>query len=283
MEGAYAAFWSNTQRDPALFPEFYPGIDLDFREEVLRFVDRVVIDEAGTYRDLLTSSRAMVNDRLAPIYGLPGPFTAQWSAVDLDPTQRPGLLTRAGFVGTHGRFGRGSLIFRGAFVLRRILCQEIGSPPAGADATPLPDAPELRTTRERVQAMTSPTTCASCHHNRINPAGFALENFDGIGRYRTEENTAPIDASGTIFLGGEPRAYDGPASYAELLAGSAEAHACYVSRFAQFTFNDHQVDLGCEGEALSRRMAEADFSIQDLYTEFVASDLFRHRSTEEAQ
>jgi hypothetical protein len=283
MVGAYGHFWSNTQRDPELFPEFYPGIDVDFREEVLRFADRIVFDEDGGYRDLLTSPLSVVNARLAPIYGLEGDFTDEWVPVTLDPALRPGLLTRAGFLGTHGRFSRGSLIFRGAFVLRRLLCVEIGSPPPGAEGTPLPDATEeLVTTRDRIQSMTSAPTCMGCHHQLINPAGFAFETFDGLGRHRTEDNGAPIDPSGSIYIEGIAQPYSDPASYGELLASSQAAAECYVDRFAELTFSDGSIDLGCAAEALAARLIEPDTSIKDFLVELVASDAFRHRSILEA-
>ncbi|MFO0727720.1 MAG: DUF1592 domain-containing protein [Myxococcota bacterium] len=284
MVGAYGQFWANTQRDPMLFPAFYPGIDVDFREEVLGFMERVVLDKSGSFQDLMTSPTAMVNAKIAPIYGLTGNFGADWTPVELDPATRPGLLTRAGFLGTHGRFSRGSLIFRGAFVLKRLLCQEMGSPPAGADATPLPPTSgELKTTRDRIDALTSPTLCASCHHTRINPAGFPLEVFDGIGAYRTQENGTTIDTSGFVNTGGHQLSFNGPAEYAQALAASSEAQACFVRRFAEFSFNLQNVDLGCDASNLSAKLAEPSFKIKDFYVEFVASDAFRFRPLEEAQ
>ena len=119
---------------------------------------------------------------------------------------------------------------RPGVVLKRLLCTEIGSPPPGAEATPLPDASEeLVTTRQRIEALTSAPTCMGCHQQLINPAGFGLEMFDGIGRLRTEDNGAPIDATGSIYLGRAGSVpYDGPAQYAEVLASSQTAAECYV-------------------------------------------------------
>lgn len=280
MTGAYAAFWSNTQRDPALYPEFTPGIDAAFREEVLRFLDVVAFERDGSYRDLLLSNVTQVNDRIAPIYGMQG-VGPEWQTVELDANERPGLLTRAGFVGTHGRYSRGSLIFRGAFVLKRLLCQETGSPPAGADATPLPDASNLRTTRERVEAMTAGEPCAGCHTTRINPAGFALESFDGIGRYRTEENGVAVDTSGQLSLGGQMRAFADAREYAEAIAASAEAQQCYVDRLTAYAFNDSRARLDCGGGALSQRLADPNVSLTDFLVDLVSDDNFLYRATEE--
>lgn len=283
MVGAYGQFWSNTNRDPALFPEFYSGIDVDFREEVLRFIEHVVLEQEGGLATLLTSEVAMVNERTAPIYGLSGDFTDEWVPVALDPETRPGLLTRAGFLGTHGRYGRGSLIFRGAFVLKRMLCTELGNPPPGAESTPLPDLEGLVTTRERIEAMTAQVPCSNCHTNQINPAGFAFEYFDGVGKHRTEENGAPIDGTGSILLDGVRQSYDGPKSYADLLAASNKASECYVERFAEFTFADSSVDLGCAGRSLAQELRLSDTSIKDFLVSFVASEQFRSRAVEEEE
>lgn len=282
MTGAYAQFWSNTQRDPGLFPQFYAGIDADFREEVLRFVDHVVFDQDGTFSALFTSTETLVNDRLAPIYGVTPPAADTWSMVDVGPG-RPGLLSRAGFVGTHGRYGRGSLIFRGAFVLTRLMCTELGSPPAGADATPLPDASAMaRTTRERVTVMTQAPQCAGCHQTRINPAGFALESFDGIGRARTEDNGVAVDTTGSLTIDGRLQSFTDVASYTALMAHSSDVRRCWVQRFAEHTFADHEVDLGCAKAELADKLGDPQLTLKDALVEIVASDTFRYRSAQEA-
>jgi hypothetical protein len=282
MVGAYSAFWTNTLRDRALFPEFYSGIDEDYREEVLRFVDEVVFNEDGGYASLLGSRTAVVNEGLAPIYGLSGTFGPTWQTVTLGE-DRPGLLTRAGFVGTHGRVTRGSLIFRGAFVLKRLLCQEVGSPPAGADATPLPDpSADVNTTRERIQAMTANQPCKACHHDRINPAGWALESFDAVGKARTMDNGEAVDTTGTIKLDGVDVSYVDAASYSAAIGVSGQGRACFVQRFADFTFTNPGVQLGCNRDRIAQRLGEPGVSVKDMMVELVSTDMFRSRSTEEA-
>lgn len=283
MVGAYAAFWSNTQRDPSLFPEFYAGIDVDFREEVLRYVDHVAFDQSGGFKDLLTSPQAVVSGRLAPIYGLPAGNANTWTPVTLDPEERPGLLTRVGFLGTHGRFTRGSLIFRGSFVLHRILCETTGAPPAGAESTPLPmNQAELVTTRQRIDAMTAGAPCNACHTSRINPMGYAYEAFDAIGRHRTTDNGASVDTTGTLRLDGAERSFSNAKEYAELLAASPQAQRCFVHRFGEFTFSDSGVDLGCTEKTLAEHLALPNATIKSFLVELVASDAFAYRSPTEA-
>ena len=283
MAGAYAQFWSNTQRDPALFPEFYPGIDAELREEVLRFTEAVALSD-GAFGALFTGDQTHVTPALAAIYGVAHPTGAGWSPVSLDPALRPGLLSRAGFLGTHGRYSRGSLIYRGAFVQKRVLCRAIGAPPAGADATPLPESTEdLRTTRQRIEAMTSAPSCAQCHEKLINPAGFPLEFFDGIGRHRTTDNGAAVDGHSTFVLDGREVTVDSPKAYAEALGGSFEAPRCYVSRFIQHTFADGAARLGCEDVRLADYLADPQHSLRGFLVELVSSPRFLSRSAQEAE
>src|SRR6185503_1849804 len=97
----------------------------------------------------------------------PARFGASLQQVELDPTTRSGVFTRAGFLTAYSLFNRPSAILRGAFVQKEVLCTEIGSPPPGAESTPQPTA-GLATNRERTDAQTSAAACAGCHHTLIN-------------------------------------------------------------------------------------------------------------------
>jgi hypothetical protein len=281
MEGSYAHFWTNVRRDS--HPEFAGVTDADLHDDVLRSLERIALDDDGGLRELLTSPRAVVNERTAPLYGLTETFTG-WTPVDLDPEARPGLLTRAGFLASHARSSRPSLIYRGAFVVQRILCEPIGSPPAGAESTPLPETAGLVTTRERIDAMTSSGACTGCHHGRINPAGYAFEGFDEIGRARTIDNGAPVDTTGTLRVGAEDIAYDDPASFARELADSSQAQACYARRWVEFTYDrDAAAEDACTIGALGDRLSEEGYSVRDLLIELVQTDAFLYRAATEAE
>ena len=200
MVGAYAHFWSNTQRDPELFPSFYPGIDFELREEMLRFIEHVVFEENGGFAALLTSPTAVVNDRTAPLYGLSGEFTEAWTPCSWTPT-RPGLLTRAGFLGTPRPLHPRLIDLPGRVRAQAHALHRPGLAPGGRRVhTAARRQRELRTTRERIEAMTSGPGCSNCHVYQVNPAGFAFESFDGLGGYRAEENGVPVDTTGTMTL-----------------------------------------------------------------------------------
>lgn len=281
MEGSYAHFWTNVRRDA--HPEFAGVTDADLHEDVLRSLELVAFDDDGGLRELLTSPRAVVNERTAPLYGLTDTFT-DWTPVDLDPAARPGLLTRAGFLASHARSTRPSLIYRGAFVVQRILCEPIGSPPAGAESTPLPDTAGLVTTRERIDAMTSGGGCTGCHQGRINPAGYTFEGFDEIGRARTIDNGAPIDTTGVLRIGTEDVAYEDPASFARELADSSAAQACYARRWIEFTYDrDTAPEDVCTITTLGDRLSEEGYSVRELLLDLVQTDAFLYRAALEAE
>jgi hypothetical protein len=118
--------------------------------------------------------------------------------VGLDPAERLGIFTEPAFIVSHSGPTQTRPIHRGVFFVRKVMCQELGMPPAGVN-TELPDDPDA-TERQRIEAATQPATCAACH-SLINPYGFMLENYDHIGQWRTsDEEGRPINASITLAL-----------------------------------------------------------------------------------
>ena len=135
-----------------------------------------------------------MNNSLAPLYQLSGSFGAGFTRVDLDPKQRAGLLTQAGVLSQYAVANDPDSIHRGVFVNQRILCVTL--PPPDPKAHPLIDLQPNMTNRQRVEATTGKGTCGeSCHGTWINTAGFAFEEYDAIGKYRTTDRGQPVDSS----------------------------------------------------------------------------------------
>jgi hypothetical protein len=166
--------------------------------------------------DLLTADYTFVNERLARHYGMPNVYGSRFRRVAVaDPTRR-GLLGHGSILTVTSYPNRTSPVVRGKWVLENIL----GSPPP----PPPPDVPALeentesskpRSVRERMEQHRKNPVCASCHR-RMDPLGFALENFDAIGKWRNvTESGDPVDASGTLPDG---TALDGPAALSTVLA-----------------------------------------------------------------
>src|SRR5690606_33170987 len=130
----------------------------------------------------------------ASLYGL-AVSGDQQVRVDLPPERR-GFLTLPGLLTVTSKFTQTSPVHRGAFVIRDLLCGKLANPPDDLDITPPAFDPSL-TTRERWAAHSADPACSSCHV-RIDPVGFALEEFDAMGRHRTTENGKPVDAAGGL-------------------------------------------------------------------------------------
>ncbi|WP_437767138.1 DUF1592 domain-containing protein [Sorangium sp. So ce281] len=272
--------YHDLNKDQALYPEFVPEMGDDMQREAELFVDHVVFDEEGGLTDLLTARTAFVNDHLAAVYGVEGDFSDEFKRVELDEGERSGLLTRLGFLAAKATARQPDSIHRGVFVNLRILCATLPPPPD--DATSLPPG-ELATNRERVEAHTGKGTCgASCHGLLINPAGFAFEHYDAIGKYRTTDNGAPVNAADAYTLGGQPRSYADAIEFSQLLAESGEAHKCYAERWLEFT---HGRGARAEDRALVEELGEASrggASTKELIVRIVSSTPFLARVPAEA-
>jgi hypothetical protein len=226
-------------------PVVYPGFDAlkpELAEELSGFVSALVEDDAPI-RAIVSAPFTVAGPGLAAFYGLAHPGGG---AVRLDVAERPGLLTRAGFLATFGRARGSSPIRRGAFIRQRLLCLPLGLPPPGADALS-PEAVATTTTREFFTTLTAPANCAGCH-NLINPLGFALENYDGMGQFRVSENGVSVDASGDVLLGGEElRPVSGATELSAALARDPQLVRClatqwFRSRFGRIeTGGDHAI------------------------------------------
>ena len=181
-----------------LFPDFDDNLRQAFREETERFIDSV-IDEDRSVLDLLRADYTFLNERLAKHYGIPGVYGTRFRRVALDEDSRRGGLLRHGSVLAVTSYAtRTSPVVRGVWVLDNIF----GAPPP----PPLPDVPALEENsvaadlpmRERLAQHRGNPACASCHRT-IDPVGFALENFDALGRWRDQEgDNGRIDVSGGL-------------------------------------------------------------------------------------
>jgi hypothetical protein len=152
--------------------------------------------------DLLEADYTFVDERLAKLYGISGVTGEQFRKVPLDPKQRFGLITQASILTlTSKPLGTGlrtSPVVRGKYILENLFNQKIPPPPPDVPALKVDDShPLTGTTRQIFEQHRVNPVCAGCHA-RMEPYGFALENFAGNGAWRTQENGIPIDVSGEI-------------------------------------------------------------------------------------
>lgn len=274
--------WEGYTRDTSAYPHYSPDQALVLSRETLAFA-AAVFENNGTFQDLMTSTKGFVNAKTAPLYGLnAADFGTELQEVDLG-SERPGILTRAGFLAANAYGNRTSPIHRGAFVQKHVLCATIGDPSPEAAATPLPNDPNLVTNREKTDAQTSAEAggCKACHHTIINPTGFAFEGFDGAGRVQTTDNGAAIDTSADVLMDGEMVAVTGAADLMAAIASSPGAYQCYTQRWLEIGYNRVlTAEDQCAAQSIAQRMSNANYSIKSLITDLALNDSFRVRAIE---
>jgi mono/diheme cytochrome c family protein len=264
--------------DPKLFPGFNQALASDLRTSLELFLEDVVWGEASDFRQLLQADYLYLNSRLARFYGLDLPADAPFQRVVLDPGRRAGVLSHPYVMATFAYTQTSSPIHRGVFLVRNVLGQALRPPPQ-AFAPLAPDLHPDLTTRERTILQTKPQSCQSCH-GVINPLGFALENFDAVGRFRDREKGKPIDATGTYQTrGGAVVKFTGARELATFLAGSEEVHDALVEHLFHHLVRQPVQAYGPGQLAELRRFfAGQGFSIRKLVVEIMAASALKPRA-----
>jgi len=206
---------------PMLYPDFDDPLRQAMRREVELLFDSIVREDRNVV-DLLTADYTFVNERLAKHYGIPNIYGSQFRRVTLDPDMdvRRGLLGKGAFLTTTSKPERTSPVTRGKWIMTNILGMSPPDPPA--DVPPLKprtaDAAghtQDQTMRQKMLDHRGRADCVQCHR-LMDPIGFALENFDGIARWRSLDEGAAVDASGEVF---DNTKIDGPIGLRNWLTG----------------------------------------------------------------
>jgi hypothetical protein len=205
----FAAQWLNLRRvdEVVVDPERYPNYDLSlmqaFQQETELFVGSTIREDRSVV-DLLKADYTFVNERLARHYKIPAIYGSRFRRVTLpNPEQRGGLLAQGALLATTSYPDRTSPVLRGKWLLNNIFGLPVPPPPPGVDTNLADNKPGAApaSMRERLAQHRQNPSCNSCH-SVIDPLGFALENFDVIGGWRTsDESGKPVDASGTTVSG----------------------------------------------------------------------------------
>ena len=265
------------EKDPRLFPTFDAPLRALLDREAELFVEEVMWKGDGTVGTLLTAPFSMMNARLAAHYGVKGPTGDAFVKVDLDPTQRAGYLSQAGFLAGHALPNQTDPVRRGKFVREQLFCTIPPPPPDNVEVRP-PDLDPNLTTRERFSQHTTDLLCAVCH-KLMDPIGLGFENFDAIGRWRATENGKPVDASGEVLLTEDA---DGPfvgaVALGQRLAGSAQVKACVSKQWFRFGYGRSETpeDL-CSLETLKATYLAVGGNTRDLVVALTQTDAFMYR------
>lgn len=274
--------WDATRKDAMLFPEWRDQVVPDMIGEMEMLFDGVFA-AAGGFQDLLTTNTGYVTAATAPLYGLdPAGFGDTPTAHEFPAGERPGFLTRVGFLSAYSAQTRTSPILRGAFITKDVLGIDPGSPDPAATMAELPSGPDLDTNRKRVAAQTGEAPCSSCHTTLINPPGFVLESFDSTGKVQaTEAETgAAIDTIAEVYFTPDgAELVNNPAEMMAKIAASASAQRYYTERWAGFAYQRELTPQDiCTVDTVAASAVAPDYSIQQLLVDLTQSDYFLARA-----
>jgi mono/diheme cytochrome c family protein len=263
--------------DPQKFPDFSPELRDAMRGETELFFASMLRDDRPL-GEFLDARYTFLNETLAKHYGIPGVRGPELRRVALTTSQRGGILSHASVLAVSSYPTRTSVVIRGKYVLQNIL----GAPPP----PPPPDVPSLderqvassASLRQQMEEHRANAVCASCHA-RMDPLGFGLENYDAIGRWRTEDGGLPVDASGVLPSG---QAFAHPAELRRVLVGLLpDFSRCLTEKMLTYALG-----RGLEPydkptvRAITQRLATSGGGLQTLVREIVRSLPFGSRRAE---
>lgn len=285
--GNFAGQWlylralSQTKPDQDVFPKFDATLRQAFQRETEMFFEAIV-RENRPVTELLSADFTYLNQRLAEHYGIPNIYGSQMRRVTLTDAHRGGLLGQGSMLTVTSYPNRTSVVQRGKWVLENLLGAP--PPPQPPDVPPLEERAKngaMLTMRQQMEQHRSNAACASCH-SRMDPIGFALENYDGVGAFRIKDGGGTIDATGKMPDG---HVFEGPAGLKELLLTSLRDE--FISTFTEKLMT-YALGRGIESydqpalRAIVREAAKHNSSIPAIIDAIVKSPQFQMRRTRES-
>ena len=253
-------------------PEYDPSLNAELALASNAFFDFIFAQNLGL-REFLTSKQAYLSPGLAPFYGVAAPATGP-DLGDVGPS-RSGYFMQLPFLMLWSQNTEPDPISRGSQLEKALLCGPPRPHPAGAVIPPLPPLALGQTNRQRVSQFTA--SCGgACHGVYIDPLGFALESFDGLGRQRELDNGQPIDTSGSYPLAEGVRPFADGNELMRVLADSAQVHTCYSQRVTGYALGRDLVESDRPLLESLGRVSQSQ-SLKELIVALVRDATFRTR------
>jgi hypothetical protein len=266
-----AVFRIATQpKNPTIFGEYSPSLQAAMARDMKDTWAVVAFDDKTNIMDVFTTPKVVVNSELASIYGLdPTGLTPTTFATRSLPADGPrlGVLSKAGFSSTFANQDFGSPTLRGKFIREELLCEHIDFPTV---PVPLPGIPVGMTRRQQLEAHMTEPLCAGCHAS-MDPLGFPLEVFDGIGRYRTQDSGVTIDTTGDFD--GTPVA--DARELGAVVATSVTARNCLIQKYFAYAMGrEVRPEDGSVVNALAASFEASGFKLPTLILEIASHEAF---------
>ena len=269
--------------DKKLYPDYDEHLEKSMIAETTAYFHEVLARNLSL-REFIDSDWTMCNSRLALHYQIPGIAEDRFERIDLKPDDhRGGLLTQASILSLTSDGTRHRPVHRGKWVLESILGKSPPPPPANVKPVePTPPTQPKATLRMKLAAHESDANCAACH-KKIDPLGFAFDNYDAIGRWRTVEaatdgsgDDPPIDASGQLADG---RKFDDAGGLKQILLKDLDKFdAAFIENLATYGLRRTMtIDDRSQLTSLSQQSQKADYRLAKIVEAFVLSDLFQSR------
>jgi hypothetical protein len=287
LEAGVRAFFSDVlgfekiadlAKDNVIYPQFNQDVKRDMPEQTLRTLIDHLITKNGDYRDIFTSRQLFMTRALGTVYGVPVEEPSGWSKYEFpEGSPRTGLLTQMSFLATHSHDGRSSPTLRGKALRELILCQAIPDPPANVNFSLVNDTKneKLKTVRDRLTVHRENPTCSTCHR-RMDPVGLSLENFDGVGAFRTQENGVTIDATGEL----DGSKFTDPVTLGQTLRNHPRVPACLTQRASEYAMRRPLTKAEATWVAdLTARFSKNGYRLRALLRDIAVSDQFYRVST----
>jgi hypothetical protein len=261
-----------------------PEVAKDISEETRKLVSSIFFEPGGdkSFKTLFTAGYGFVNARTAPLYGIQGVTGDTLVKKDTNPAQRRGLLTQASFMWGHSNPDGTHPVERGRYFREEILCEGVPDPPPTVLIDPQFGNATL-TKREQLEIHRKEAACAACHA-LFDGFGLAMENYDAIGRYRTEEavmgGTKPIDPTGSVLLPGDssPTVFKNYLELVDQLASKPNVYACFASQFLDYSTGRKPGEINdCERKLITDEFTKSGYKIDALVLGVVSSPSFMAR------
>jgi hypothetical protein len=262
------------QRKNPVFTNYTPAVaDAMLAEAKEMFAS--VMGGDGKLTTLLTAKYGFTDTGLAKIYGATAAGTGL-QKTDLNPDQRAGILTQGAFLAAHAKADESFPIARGRTVADRLLCKDLPLPP---DDIPDPKEPGPNlSTRERFEEH-GRNPCAAACHNIIDPLGFAFENFDATGAWRTMDGGKAVNAAGAVEVDGRMQSFNNAVALAGILSTSTDVADCMAKQFLRFALRRKEVQ-GDEThiKAAAEALRANNSDLRELLVALTKSKAFTHRA-----
>jgi hypothetical protein len=265
---------SSRPKDPMLYAMWNQDLATAMENEFRSFGTTAVLG-TGLFADLMTGTKSSANQALATVYGVSGITGTTAKPITFDATQRAGILTLAGFLTVNGATDGSSPVRRGHAIYTRLLCGVVPDPPANVPP-PQPPTPGL-TTRQRFE-MHDMNACTGSCHSTMDPIGFGFEHYDGIGQWRTTDQSLAVDSTGAILLDGTLQTFPDAIGLANLLAASPQAQGCFTRQLARYALNRWDTAADAASIQSAATAFQGTLNMRDLIGAVATSRTFRYRA-----